>query len=212
MRIREEAIVKIPNAVDCDIFNTDAHHKMAEPNENTQEFILLFVGRIQRQKGIFTVLSALNNLILNNVPVRLNIIGIGQDLEKAKQYAASNKLSPFVTFLERVERSKIPDHYKQSNVVVLPSENEPFSTVYLEAMASGRPCIGLNEGGTAEIIDEGETGFLIERNDWRMLSEKLYHLFHDEDLRKKMGRNGRTKAVNCFNWDSVADRITRSYF
>lgn len=207
--VKQGASVKVSNAVDCELFSP--RPRTEAEDQSPKAFKVLFVGRVQRQKGIFTLLKAMRALQKSNLPVRLDVVGVGPHLQRSREFVNASGLSEFVSFQGRVGRCDMPERYRASDLVVLPSENEPFSTVYLEAMACALPCIGLDEGGTPEIIDQESTGFLIKRNDWRTLASRMAYLCKHTDKRLEMGLKGRTKACERFNWESVAQRITEAY-
>ena len=73
-----------------------------------------------------------------------------------------------------------------------------------EAQLMGKPVIGSNVGGIYEMMEDKVTGFLIKENDPKDLIEKLTILFDDENLREKMGINGRQFVIKKFNWDTIA--------
>ena len=83
--------------------------------------------------------------------------------------------------------------FRHADVFVLPTFNECFPLVLLEAMEQGLPCVSSAIGGTPEIVDEGETGFLVPCREVEPLAERIGWLLEDEALRKRMGAAGRAK-------------------
>lgn len=97
--------------------------------------------------------------------------------------------------------------YKHLDICVVPSVwPEPFGIVAVEAMACQRPLIATRVGGLQEIVDEGETGFLVEPGDAKDLSEKLEHLMDDPELRLSMGRKGRQRVLEEYTWDKIVEK------
>ena len=76
-----------------------------------------------------------------------------------------------------------------------------------EAQLMEKPVIGTNVGGIYEMMEDKKTGFLVKESDPEDLIEKLTTLFDDENLRKKMGRNGKQFVIKKFNWDIIAKKF-----
>jgi glycosyltransferase involved in cell wall biosynthesis len=97
------------------------------------------------------------------------------------------------------------------DIVAAPSDNEAFSLALVEAMASGRAVVATRAGGMAEIVKDGVTGLLIERDSARSLVAALSRLLGDNRLREKIGGGARASVVERFDRNSVIDRIERLY-
>ena len=102
------------------------------------------------------------------------------------------------------------DFFNQSDIFVFPTyyHNECFPVVLLEAMQHGLPCVSTDEGGIADIIDEGKTGYVVKRKDAVDLAKGLDLLMDNPDLRVEMGRQGRLKYERCFTYGRFERRIT----
>jgi glycosyltransferase involved in cell wall biosynthesis len=100
--------------------------------------------------------------------------------------------------------------YLEASVFALPTLREAFGLAFLEAMAYKLPCIGTNLEAIPEIIDDGHTGFLIERYDAKLLAQKLILLLKDTNLAKTMGERGYQKVITNFGWDIVAEKILQN--
>ncbi len=201
-------VARIPNGVDCLAFSPD-HCDIPFPKFNLPDQYLFFAGAIQTQKGIFTLLEALLKVKQKGLDPTLVVAGEGRDLGKAKEIAVKQGLN--VVFLGRVERHQMPGLMAGAVIFILPSEDEPFATVYLEAMASGTSCIGTNTGGTPEIIEQGVTGFLVPVNGAVDLANFLKKILKDDPQIRQMGINARQKAVTCFDWSILAPRLLQVY-
>lgn len=198
----------IPNGVDCNEFHPGACFAEQMPRSLPDRY-LLFAGSIQEQKGIFTLLAALKIIKDKGFPVPLIVAGEGPDLKKARLVASENTLD--VCFLGRVERQQMPGLMAGASLFVLPSKNEPFATVFLEAMASGTPCVGTDSGGTPEIIDHGQNGFLIPKDDVNGLVQILLDFIEKPERFAGLGDQARKKMVSQFNWPVLTKRILAVY-
>jgi len=221
LNIREEAdaraakadysrIYRIPNAVDTARFAPGVQGEMRERLGWPGGATALFVGNMQAQKGVFTALEAAR-LRGADMVSRWVFCGDGPDAQAAGARAKALGLSGRTLFLGRVSREKMPELYQAADMVVLPSREEAFSTVFLEAMASGLPCVGAVGGGTAEIIDDCETGFVVAPDDPKALASAVGWLASHPREAASMGRAGRGKALREFAWPKVAARIERAY-
>jgi phosphatidylinositol alpha-1,6-mannosyltransferase len=97
--------------------------------------------------------------------------------------------------------------YRSAAVFAMPSRNEGFGLVYLEAMARGLPCIGSVLDAAAEVIDDGGTGYLVDQRDVGELSLRLIRLLRDRSLRQEMGARGRQRALQRFGYSQFRDRV-----
>lgn len=211
-RLDARRVVRIPNGVDCREF---APHRRSETDSVTQSPYLLFAGSVQAQKGIFVILDALTRMERNGRAPKLLVAGDGPQLHEARRIAENRNLP--VQFLGRVARERMPALMAGADLFVLPSENEPFATVYLEAMASGTPCVGTDTGGTPEIIRPGTTGFLIPPGDDGRLADALIRALQRRDVSERMARKARLRALNRYDWPVLTDRllalyVSRSFF
>lgn len=200
-------VYRIPNGVDAHRFRPNTANKCSERIPFKR--YLLFAGSVQKQKGIFTLLEAVKNLNKARKSWPLVIAGTGPDMDQAVNFVETHDLP--VLFLGRVDRQDMPGLMSGSDLFVLPSRYEPFATVYLEAMASGTPCIGTKTGGTPEIIDHGENGFLIGPNNSDELSRILEHALEDKNLLLSMGEKARRKIIRLFDWPVLVPRLLKAY-
>lgn len=212
-------VVRIPNAVDAGLFHPPSPDDPPRPGETAASgagngedtFPVLFVGAMEANKGVFELVAAAS-LLRESLPgVRWLLAGDGPDLEEARRAARESGAEGVVTFLGRVGRSEMPALYRSVRAVAAPSRMEAFSTVLLEAMASGLPCVGSDVGGTPDIVDHGETGLLVPPQDAAALAEAVRWLVRHPRESLAMGQAGREKAEREFAWKHVAGRIEKAY-
>lgn len=109
------------------------------------------------------------------------------------------------------ERSDIPQVMAASDVLVLASWEEPFGRVLIEAMAAGKPTVATRAGGVPEIVVDGETGILVPPKTPASLAEAMARLGGDEELRRRMGAQGASRAEEHFGVGLHVERITALY-
>jgi glycosyltransferase involved in cell wall biosynthesis len=108
-----------------------------------------------------------------------------------------------------ISYQNLPSLYQSVDIVVCPSIwPEPFGMTALEGMASGLPVVASRIGGFQTSVVDGETGFHYSPGNAQEMADRLETLIRDPDLRHRMGRAGRRRAVNLFNWDGIVERYT----
>jgi|GEM_PF-5735866 len=177
----------------------------------TQQPIILNVGRLFPEKGRDLMLRAAVPLMQRANPPLIVFAGEGQgsQREQLEQLAQDLGIMQQVRFLGI--RDDIPDLMRSADVLVMSSRNVAFGescpNVVIEAMASELPVVGTKVGGTAELIVDGKTGFVIPPNDIEALTTQLDTLLDNADLRHHMGQAGRQRAQSQFSIDTmIAER------
>jgi len=205
-RIPSNLIEVVPPGVDTGRF----HRREPEPRILSElgivpgEKIILSVSRLSPEKNLPLLLRAFSLLELKST--RLLIVGDGDERGHLEGLAGQLGISPRVCFAG--SRNDLERIYPLASVFVLPSTEEPFGQVYLEAMASGLPSIGLKSDpprtlvATEEIISDGEDGFIVEPGDPGPLARKIESLLSNDDLRNRMGEAAIKKCSKTFNWDN----------
>jgi D-inositol-3-phosphate glycosyltransferase len=180
------------------------------------DWMILFVGRIERLKGIDTLIRAIA-LLAYECPTwvqKMCVAIIGGDpaasenaeMERLKTMCEELGLDGLVTFLGARDQDQLRYYYNAADFVVMPSRYESFGMVALEAMACGRPVIASEVGGLAYVVRDGETGFHAREGDPVELATTIARLLQDDATRERLGRQATAWAQN-FAWPRVADRL-----
>ena len=174
---------------------------------------VLFAGRLYSLKGVIDLVRAAATCREKH-DIRLVLAGSTSD----KEYVDSLRAEAARTSLaDRLEISGILDapalrqELSQASVLVLPSYQETAPMVVQEAMAAGVPVIASRVGGTAEQIEHGETGFLIEPGDVKALATTMDALLSDDEMRARVSVNARRRAESLYQADKVAEETVRVY-
>ena len=157
--------------------------------------VILGVGRwaaAEKYKGADDLILATAKLRTQNPNISLVLVGTGDDLARLKALANAHNLGVAVRFLEDLPRNELIACYAHCDIFALPSTGEGFGLVFLEAMALGKPVIGVASGGTLDIIRDGRNGILVPppKSDPSGLENALARLLADPALRQSMGREG----------------------
>ena len=158
---------------------------------------LLFLSNLIESKGVFVLLDALKILKSKEINFHCNFVGGEGDIssQQLKQKISKLNLQDFVTYHGKQFGDDKYRLFNLSDVFILPTfyENECFPLALLEAMQFSLPLISTYEGAIAEIIDNNETGYLVEKQDSVDLANKIQQLLENSTLMKNMGRKGKEK-------------------
>ena len=172
---------------------------------------ILFVGRLEKIKGVQTILEALPNIIKKHPSVTYTIAGTGEYEKVLKQMVHQRGLSRAVTFVGHKSRNELYKEYKKSTIVVVPSIwPEPFGKVGIEAMSVGRPVIASDVGGISDWLEDGKSGFLVQPGDVQAFVEKIDTLLSDTKLLEKMSQEAVHQSEK-FSIQKHADKIVNIY-
>lgn len=185
--LKRDFIPVLHTGIDTELFAPRLVPKQNQPT-------LIFVGHIADNKGVDILTEAACRLREEFPGLKLQMIGKGQDsvLKKIKKITEIYQAKDLIEFPGYVQRKDLPDYLSKAHVFAAPSlfEGGP-GNVYLEAMACGIPVIASKDTGAAEVVTEGQTGFLIPKNDTRALVNFLRKILSDPSLQKKMGQAAR---------------------
>ncbi len=198
----------IPNGVDLDCFSS-AVSPIDEFGDG--KINILFVGRLEKRKGLDYLLEA-HKRIKQEIPnSRLIIVGPGTRLRnKYEKRVAQNGLKD-VVFVGYVAHDELPRYYKTADIVCAPATGkESFGIVLLEAMALGKPVVASNIDGYASIMTHGVEGLLVPPKDEKAFAQALVSLMANESLRQQMGARGRLTAGG-YDWKHIVQRIFDYY-
>ncbi|MCI0334735.1 MAG: glycosyltransferase family 4 protein, partial [Planctomycetes bacterium] len=175
---------------------------------------IAFVGRIERNKGVDRLVEAGCKLADEFPELRIQVIGRGSPKVVAELSRTANAAGhpDLIEFPGYISREELPEYLSRAHVFAAPSvyEGGP-GFVYLEAMACGLPVIACQGSGAAEVIDDGETGFLVEPGNEKSLYQALARLLRDETLRNRMGRCARNYVEREANSEECLSRLESFY-
>jgi glycosyltransferase involved in cell wall biosynthesis len=169
---------------------------------------ILFLGNVIERKGLHTLLEAL--VALKNLPIRLEVVG-STELDPAyasmaRRYA-EQRCPGLVTFHGALNHEPLVEKLKAAHLLAVPSSYEGFGIVYLEGMGFGLPAIGTSAGAAPEIIEDGNTGYLIAPEDAPALSARLRELASNRALLAQLGKNALARYRQQPSWQETAGNI-----
>lgn len=186
---------------------------------NGENIRVLFVGRLERRKGIHLLLDVIPELLRKHKNLQFDLVGDDSLVnESGKTYKEiflkENKGSETcarVTFHGKVDDEKLHEMYRNCDLFVAPSLYESFGLVFLEAMRYAKPVIGCKAGGMQEIIKDGYNGMLVEAGSKEALYEAIDRLVIDTIFRNGLGENGLKRFKEQFTRGKMVDETLKYY-
>jgi D-inositol-3-phosphate glycosyltransferase len=180
--------------------------------------MLTFVGRVQPHKGPDVLLKAAAEMVMHTPHLRakLAVVIIGgasgsvNELEKIKSLARFLKIEDVTHFIEPVFREVLPDWYRASDLVCVPSYSESFGLVALEAQACGTPVVATAIGGLRTAVSDGISGSLVDGHDPKAWSAVISRLIMEPQRRLLLGMNA-VEHASHFGWEATARKTLDVY-
>ncbi len=160
---------------------------------------LLYVGRLATAKGLPILFESLTQLKAVYPDLCLTVVGDGEDRPALEQFVREQGLSQNVKFVGYKSQTEVRQYLKETDIFVLPSFAEGVPVSLMEAMATGVPVIATRIAGISELVEDGQSGYLIAPGNIEQLSAKIGHLYNDADLRQRFGQAGRRWVLQAFN-------------
>lgn len=170
---------------------------------------VLFLARIEENKGILTTIEAIKQVQLKYPDCHLNIAGDGGALLKAKNYVNNHQIKN-ITFLGNLKNKAVAQAFENTSIYILPtSHGEGMPTSLLEAMAFGLPIISRPVGGTIDFFEEGKMGFLLDSLSPEDYAEKIIHLLDNPEQISSIGKYNHNYACDHFLASKVSVNLER---
>jgi len=198
----------IPNGVDLENFSPDVSpiDEFSDGKIN-----VLFVGRLEKRKGLDYLLEAYKQVKREVSNSRLILVGPGTRWSDHYEKQVRRAGMTDVAFIGYVSYGELPRYYQTADIVCSPAINrESFGIVLLEAMAVGKPVVASNLKGYAGVLTHGVDGLLVPPRNGQKLAQALISLIADGRLRKAMGMKGRIKALD-YGWHHIAQMVMEYY-
>jgi phosphatidyl-myo-inositol alpha-mannosyltransferase len=174
---------------------------------------VLFVGRLEKRKGLKFLLRAWPTVLERQPDARLVVVGRGRPLEGYRRFAARQGWSPAdVVFAGYVASEDLPRYYQACDVFCAPNTgSESFGIVLLEAMAAGAAIVASDIPGYRDVLGHGVQGVLVEPSNPGAIADAVCRLLGNPELRASMRRAGQDKA-RAYDWPQVAAQVLAYYF
>lgn len=202
---------------DIDIWGRGVDHHLFSPEKRTKNYfkekydiqeknIILYVGRVAPEKDIDVVLQAYQSLSDHlKKETHLVIIGDGPLYKSLSEQYQEN-----MTWTGFMKGEELAKAYASSDIFFFPSPTETFGNVVLEALASGLPVVGANEGGVKNLVNHGKTGYLGEPKNYKLFAAQVESLLENQSLRDSFGMEARSFALSQ-SWDEIFGQLVASF-
>lgn len=211
----------VPAGVDTELFHprdrAQVREQLGLPDLDTP--ILLFVGRIERLKGIDTLLESVAVVSRTCAGRNLKVLIVGgggqteeenAELRRVVQLHRDLNLEEQVEFVGSKPQEMLPLYYSAADITIMPSHYESFGLVAVEAMASGTPVIASNVGGLSYTVKDRETGFLVPEENHFALAEQVHTLLKNPEMRLQMGEQA-ARHASQYSWRNIASDMVALY-
>ena len=169
---------------------------------------ILSVARQYPRKNTSFLISAMKNVVSKIPNAKLFVIGGGPMERSLRAQVSDLELSNNIEILGEVpENDDVLKAYEKAHIFCLPSLQEGFGIVFLEAMCAGLPVVAMNVSAVPEVL--GDSGLLVDKNDMQGLSDSIVRLLRDDELHETLRCKGR-KHVKKYDWSTVAKRFLES--
>ena len=204
--------------VDLDVFRPSTSAR-ARLGLGEDAVVLMFAGRIQPLKAPDVLLHAVGSLLQADPSLRPRLVvpvvggpsGTGLDHpESLAQLAASLGISDVVRFVPPVAQHTLADWYAAATLVCVPSYNESFGLVAMEAQAAGTPVVAAAVGGLTTVVRDGISGLLVEGHDPADYARAMERIVSAPGLRAELSRGAVAQAAH-FAWERTAERTLEVY-
>ena len=189
-----------------------------EPTWDDDGDTVLYVGRVNRWKGVHLLMQAVPDILRLRPRTRFVVAGeaaftvVGHvDMQAYLLSLVPPANRHAITFLGRVPHEDLAPLYRRGAVCVFPSLFEAFGYTCVEAMAFGKAIVASDQGGMAELLDDGACGLLFTPPDTRQLAEQILTLLGDVDLRRRLGRRARDRLATIYARDAVLRQFEGFY-
>lgn len=211
LSLPEDFVHVIPNPVSPSVLKEASKPSPAQSNDRP---IVLFTGRVERNKGTLVLLQSWERVASEVADVEYIIAGARHNSINDRTLENSlgrNGTREHVKIAGHIPWDRLPDFYRRATVFVMPSYYETFGISVLEAMAFGLPVVASNVGGLPEVVEDGVTGLLVPPGDVKALADSLARLLRDPELRARMGRAGQERVRSEFTVDQIVPKTLAVY-
>jgi N-acetyl-alpha-D-glucosaminyl L-malate synthase BshA len=198
------SISVIPNFVNCDVYSRSSDVSLRERFARQDEAIFIHISNFRPVKRVEDVIAVFSR-VRKACPAKLLLVGDGPERPKAEWLAETQGVAGDVLFMGK--QSDMAPLLSIADILLLPSENESFGLVALEAMACEVPVIATRIGGIPEVVEDEEDGFLFQLGDVAGMADASIRLVKNPKLRAEMGKSARQHAIRDF----CASKIVRHY-
>ena len=216
--VRGDKISVLPNAVDPEKFEIIPKNVALNKQLNFDGKVVIgYIGSFVNYEGLDLLLEACSILKKKLGDIfRVLLVGDGDMMQSLRRSAQFLQLESIITFTGRVSHDEVSDYYSLIDIAPLPRKGlrvcelvsplKPF-----EAMGAGKVLVTSSVQALAEIVQDGETGLVFEKDNSEDLAKKLETVLLDAELRRRLGENANAWVKETHSWEVISERVTKIY-
>ncbi len=205
-------VAVIANGIDVQRWSSEPEHIMQARETHARTGpLIVFVGRLEWEKGVHTLIDALPRLRRRIPGVRAVIAGRGGHADELHRQVRARRLTSIVDFVGWLPEPDLHGLVAAADALVVPSLYEPFGMVALEGAALGAPLVVARTGGLAEFVDDAVTGRVFEPGDVESLADAVTEAIRDTEGSRGMAEKARQKAQDSYGWNLIAEQTDVAY-
>jgi len=215
MKKQTESICKCKSEIDVTPFGVDCEKfKPMKVNRDKSQIRIGTIKKMASKYGIATLIKAFAIVKSKfHGDVILILVGGGPEEEELKCLAQKLNISKYVDFVGRIPHRTVPEYLNSFDIYVALSilDSESFGVAIVEASACELPVVVSDAGGLPEVVADGQTGFVVSRDNPVEAADRILQLLNNPKLRMEMGKAGRQFVLDNYEWKENADRMKRIY-
>ena len=182
-----------------------------ELTKSEKDYVILSVSSLIKTKGIDLNIRAVSILAKKYPNIKYYIAGDGEEAKNLKKLVNDLSLNENVVFLGRLPHEEAIKFMAKCNIFSLPSWQEGFGIVYIEAMNNGVPVIGVKGQGIEDVIIDKENGFLVEPHRVQDLVKTIEYILNNKEEARRVGEEGRKTVLSEYTWRRNAQKTIDIY-
>jgi D-inositol-3-phosphate glycosyltransferase len=210
----------VPPGVDHDLFAPRGAADARARLQLADSRVVLFVGRLQAHKGPDVAVRTLAEAVARDPNGTSDVVlavvggpsgeGSGAEVARLRDLASDLGVGDRVVFYPPQPQARLADFYAAADAVLVPSRSESFGLVALEAQACGTPVVAADVGGLPYVVEDGQSGFLVDGHDPADHADRLLQILRDARLQSAFGEEAAHQALR-FTWDATTDQMVTVY-
>jgi len=193
------------------IYNGVELPPVAAPPKSYKHPRVLYLGRLASEKGVDVGLAAFRSVVEHVPSARLTVAGDGPDRQSLEAQAVREGFAHAVDFVGWVLPEEVPSLIEEHSIVMMPSRQDSFPLVAIEAALMARPVVATRVGGLPELVLHDQTGLLCEAGDPQALAGAVVQLLIDSSRAAALGRSAQRRAREVFGWQRHVDSYDALY-
>lgn len=209
----EKEIEVTPFGINTDQFKPEKADRAALTPFSENDIVVGTIKLLEDKYGINYLIEAFSMVLHRHpeLPLKLLIVGDGSERKNLENLADGLGIAEKVYFAGMADYSKVPYFNRMLDVYAALSNYESFGVAVIEAQSCGKPVVVSDAGGLPEVVEDGVTGFVVERKNAEAAAEKLEKLVLDAALRERMGNAGRERVLKLYDWNENVAQMMKIY-